>query len=226
MTSSTGVGGQARESAAEIYKRDFWIEENQKHIPAHYRLQKSARIINGIAGSAERDLLDVGCGPATLGRLLRPNIRYHGIDIAIHDPAPNLIESDILAKPIRFADQRFDIVAALGLFEYVGASQDEKFGEIAEIMNERGRFVLTYTNFGHRDKHVFEAFSNVRPPDEFRASLARHFTIDRCFPTSYNWHGGQPAKALLKAANMNVKANIPVIGPKLAVEYFYICSRR
>ena len=54
----------------------------------------------------------------------------------------------------------------------------------------------------------------------------RHFTIDRCFPTSYNWHGGQPAKALLKAANMNVKANIPLIGPKLAVEYFFICSRR
>jgi len=226
MSSSTGVGGQAREGAADIYKRDFWIEENQKHIPAHYRLQKSARIINAIAGGAERDLLDVGCGPATLGRLLQPNIRYHGIDIAIHDPAPNLIESDILKKPIRFADQRFDIVAALGLFEYVGASQDEKFGEIAEIMNERGRFVLTYTNFGHRDKHVFEAFSNVRPPDEFRASLARHFTIDRCFPTSYNWHGGQPAKALLKAANMNVKANIPVIGPKLAVEYFFICSPR
>jgi len=226
MSSSTGVGGQAREGAAEIYKRDFWIKENRKHIPAHYRLQKSARIINAIAGGAERDLLDVGCGPATLGRLLQPNIRYHGIDIAIHDPAPNLIESDILAKPIRFADQRFDIVAALGLFEYVGGRQAEKFGEIAQIMNERGRFVLTYTNFGHRDKHVFEAFSNVRPLDEFRESLACHFTIDRCFPTSYNWHGGQPAKALLKAANMNVKANIPLIGPKLAVEYFFICSRR
>jgi len=164
--------------------------------------------------------------PATLGRLLQPNIRYHGIDIAIHDPAPNLIESDILKKPIRFADQRFDIVAALGLFEYVGASQDEKFAEIAKILTERGRFVLTYTNFGHRDKHVFEAFSNVRPVAEFRASLARHFTIDRCFPTSYNWHGGQPAKALLKAANMNVQANIPLIGPKLAVECFFICSPR
>ena len=226
MSSSTGVGGQARESAADIYKRDFWIEENQKHIPAHYRLQKSARIINAIAGGAERDLLDVGCGPATLGRLLPPNIHYHGIDIAIHDPAPNLIESDILKKPIRFADQRFDIVAALGLFEYVGASQDEKFAEIAKILTERGRFVLTYTNFGHRDKHVFEAFSNVRPVAEFRVSLARHFTIDRCFPTSYNWHGGQPAKALLKAANMNVQANIPLIGPKLAVEYFFICSPR
>jgi SAM-dependent methyltransferase len=224
MSSSAGVGGQARESAAEVYKRDFWIKENRKHIPAHYRLRKSARIINGIAGGQPRDLLDVGCGPATLGRLLDPNIRYHGIDIAIGDPAPNLIETDILKQPIRFADQRFDIVAALGLFEYVGARQDDKFAEIAKILNERGRFVLTYTNFGHRDKHIFEAFSNVQPARAFRESLARYFTIERCFPTSYNWHGGQPAKALLQAANMNVKANIPLAGPKLAVEYFFICA--
>jgi SAM-dependent methyltransferase len=226
MSGSAGVGGQARESAAEIYKRDFWIKENRKHVPAHYRLRKSARIINGIAGGQPRDLLDVGCGPATLGRLLEPNIRYHGIDIAIHDPAPNLIETDILKQPIRFAGQRFDIVAALGLFEYAGARQDDKFAEIAKILTERGRFVLTYTNFGHRDKHIFEAFSNVQPAAAFRESLARSFTIEKCFPTSYNWHGGQPAKPLLQAANMNLKANIPLIGPKLAVEYFFICAPR
>ena len=86
--------------------------------------------------------------------------------------------------------------------------------------------MLTYTNFGHRDKHIFEAFSNVQPFDDFRRSLARYFTIDRYFPTSYNWHGGQPARTLLKAANMPVKANIPLVGPRLAVEYFFVCSRR
>jgi SAM-dependent methyltransferase len=226
MSSSAGVGGPARESAADIYKRDFWIKENRKHVPAHYRLQKSARIINALAGREEGDLLDVGCGPATLMRLVRPNIHYYGIDIAIHDPAPNLIETDILEEPIRFADKRFDIVAALGVFEYVGTSQARMFGEIAELLSDRGRFVLTYTNFGHRDKHIFEAFSNVQPLDDFRRSLARHFTIDQYFPTSYNWHGGQPARPLLKAVNMHLKTNIPVVGPKLAVEYFFICSRR
>jgi len=226
MSSSADIGGQARESAADVYKRDFWIKENRKHVPAHYRLRKSARIINAIAGREERDLLDVGCGPATLMRLLRPNIHYSGIDIAIHDSAPNLIEADILEKPISFGGRRFDIVAALGLFEYVGACQDQKFGEIAQLLGERGKFVLTYTNFGHRDKRIFEAFSNVQSFDDFRRSLARHFTIDRYFPTSYNWHGGQPTRALLKAANMPVRANIPLAGPKLAVEYFFICSRR
>ena len=93
-------------------------------------------------------------------------------------------------------------------------------------MGENGRFVLTYTNFGHRDKHIFEAFSNVQPFGEFRRSLARHFIIDRYFPTSYNWRGGQPYRPVLKAANMYVEANIPLVGPKLAVEYFFICSRR
>jgi SAM-dependent methyltransferase len=226
MSSSAGVGESARESVADLYKHDFWIKENQKHVPAHYRLQKSARIINGIAGRKECNLLDVGCGPATLMRLVRPNIHYYGIDIAIHDPAPNLIEADILEKPIRFGNKRFDIVAALGLFEYVGACQDQKLSEIAELLGERGSFVLTYTNFGHRDKRVFEAFSNVQPFDDFRRSLARLFTIERYFPTSYNWHGGQPARTMLKAANMHVKTNIPLVGPRLAVEYFFICSRR
>lgn len=226
MSSSAGLGGPSREAVADLYKRDFWITENKKHVPAHYRLQKSARILNAIAARDERDLLDVGCGPATLMRLLRPNIHYYGIDIAIHDRAPNLIEADILQKPITFAGKRFDIVAALGLFEYVGACQAQKFDEIAELLSEHGKFVLTYTNFGHRDKRIFEAFSNVQPIDDFRRSLARHFRIDRYFPTSYNWHGGQPARALLKAVNMPLRANIPVVGRSLAVEYFFICSHR
>lgn len=221
-----GFGGPSREGVADRYKHDFWIRENRKHIPAHYRLRKSALVINDLAGAAECDLLDVGCGPATLARLLRPNIRYHGIDIAIHEPAPNLIEADIIDKPISFAGRRFDIVTALGLFEYVGACQDEKFGEIARLLNGDGKFVLTYTNFGHRDRHVFEAFSNVRPTEDFRQSLTRHFNIDRCFPTSYNWHGGQPVRPLLQAANLHIRANIPLVGPRLAVEYFFICSPR
>lgn len=226
MSAQAGFGGPDRESVASRYGHDFWIRENRKHIPAHYRLRKSARIINALAGTSQRDLLDVGCGPATLARLLRPSIRYHGIDIAIHEPAPNLIEADIVDKPITFAGRRFDIVTALGLFEYVGACQDQKFAEIARLLSKDGTFVLTYTNFGHRDRHLFEAFSNVRPMEDFRRSLVRHFAVDRCFPTSYNWHGGQPARPLLKTVNMPVRANIPVVGRRLAVEYFFICSAR
>jgi 2-polyprenyl-3-methyl-5-hydroxy-6-metoxy-1,4-benzoquinol methylase len=226
MNDSANDRGATPEGAVKSYKRDFWIKENQKHIPAHYRLQKAARIVSDVAKGRESDLLDVGCGPATFGTLLPGNIHYHGIDLAIHNPAPNLIETDILENPIKFGEKQFDIIVALGVFEYVGSVQSQKFDEIAQLLNEHGKFVLSYTNFDHHDKHIFEAFSNVQSFVDFQQSLARHFTIDRYFPASHNWHGGQPTRRLVKAANMHVNANIPVLSPRLAVEYFFICSRR
>ncbi len=226
MDNSAHAGDSARVSVAQAHKRDFWIEENRKHTPPHYRLRKTGRIVNEVAGARERDLLDVGCGPATLAAVLRPTINYYGIDIAIQAPAPNLLEADILKGPIKFGDRRFDIIVAQGLFEYLADVQSRKFAEIADLLASDGKFIVTYTNFGHRAKYVFDAFSNVQPMADFRADLARHFTIDRAFPTSYNWNGGQPGHRLLQAVNMGITANIPVVGPKLAVEYFFICSRR
>lgn len=158
--------------------------------------------------------------------VLPQSVHYFGIDIAIHDPAPNLLESDILETPIRFGEKKFDIVVAQGLFEYVGVHQSEKFGEIAQLLRENGKFVVTYTNFSHRAKQIFEAFSNVQPPGDFRQDLARHFTIDRSFPASHNWYGGQPTRTVVKAVNMRLNANIPLISPRLAVEYFFVCSPR
>ena len=128
-----GIDGNAR----QYYKRDFWGKENLKFIEPHFRLEKSARIIDNIARGRECDLLDVGCGPATLMRLLGENIHYHGIDIAIHNPAPNLIEADFLETPIKFSDRIFDIILAQGVFEYVGAFQDQKFAEISKLLAER-----------------------------------------------------------------------------------------
>jgi SAM-dependent methyltransferase len=223
---SADAEGAVRAGVAESHKRDFWIQENKKHTPPHYRLRKTGRVVNRVAGSGDRDLLDVGCGPATLATVVRPGIHYYGIDIAIQEPAPNLMELDILKQPIAFGDRRFDVVVAQGLFEYLSDRQSEKFAEIASLLTDDGKFIVTYTNFGHRAKHVFTAFSNVQPMADFRAGLARHFTIDQQFPTSYNWNGGQPGHKLLQAVNMNLTANIPVVGPKLAVEYFFVCSRR
>ena len=226
--SASGASGShaASGSALRYYKRDFWIKENQKHIPAHYRLQKAARIVNKVAAGRESDLLDVGCGPATLMRLVDKNVHYYGIDIAIHDPAPNLLEVDLLETPVGFGDQRFDIVLSQGVFEYFGEFQEQKFAEVADLLKNNGTFIVTYTNFGHRKKHIYEAFSNVQSMAEFRACLAGHFDIVKSFPTSHNWYGGQPTRPLVKAANMHLNMNIPFLSPKLAVEYFFICSPR
>lgn len=227
MTGAAGGAGAddgtGRGRVAESYKRDFWIKENLKHAQPHYRLQKTARIVNTIASGRPCDLLDVGCGPATLQWLLEDGIRYHGIDLAIHDAAPNLLEADILQTPIGFGAMRFDIVVAQGLFEYLGGSQDVKLGEIAQVLDARGTFVVTYTNFGHRRPSSFEAFSNVQPFDAFLGALRRHFTVAKVFPTAYNWSGGQPRRALVKAANMHVTHHLPTAGRRLAVEYFVLC---
>src|SRR5580693_8966805 len=100
-----GSGGSAR-----YHKRDFWSKENLKFAQSHFRMEKAARMINAMTRGEESNLLDVGCGPAALRDLLDENIQYYGIDIAIHDPAPNLIEADLLNAPIKFGDMLFDIV--------------------------------------------------------------------------------------------------------------------
>ncbi|MGB6456965.1 MAG: methyltransferase domain-containing protein [Streptosporangiaceae bacterium] len=218
--------GEDAGRAARYYKREFWIEENRKHIPAHYRLRKLTRIISKVAAGKTTDLLDVGCGPATLRQLLPDNVSYYGIDIAIHEPAPNLLEADIVETPIRFGNMRFRIVVAQGLFEYLGHAQARKFAEVARILSRRGVFIVTFTNFGHSRAHIYEPFNNIQSVEEFRTSLMQYFRVDRSFPISHNWFGGQPRRELMKAVNMRINWNIPFLSPRLAVEYVFICSPR
>jgi SAM-dependent methyltransferase len=212
--------------SVRYYKRDFWRKENLKFSQPWYRLEKLTRLIGKLAQGRQCTLLDVGCGPATLMQVLPPNIEYYGIDIAIHRPAPNLLEADLLETEIRFGNKQFDVVVAQGVFEYFGDFQSQKLAEIARLLKDNGKFVVTYTNFDHRKRYVYPAISNVQPWREFRSDLAQHFHIDRFYPTSYNWKHGHPNRTILKKANMLVNANIPVLSPALAVEYIFICSPR
>lgn len=218
--------GSATDPHGTLYKKEFWQQENLNYARPHLRMEKVAGLVNKVARGGECSLLDVGCGPAALSALLSPNVRYYGIDIAIQYPAPNLLEADLVEAPIKFADRRFDIVVAQGFFEYVGNHQSEKFAEIAELLNEGGIFIASYVNFSHRHREVYWPYSNVQPFQEFRASLSRHFTITRCFPTSYNWNHWEPSQKLVRAVNMRINANIPLIAPVLAVQYLMICSAR
>lgn len=213
--------------APKYYKKDFWGQENLKFSQPHFRLEKAARLISKLARGRECDLLDLGCGPAALAPLVAPNVHYYGIDIAIQEPAPNLLEADLLASPIRFGDRRFDLVLAQGVFEYLGDHQAEKFAEIAQLLKDRGAtFVVSYVNFGHRDREIYWPYSNIQAIGDFRASLAEHFTIRRQFATSHNWHHHEPAKEPVRTLNLHLNLNVPVISPKLAVEYFFLCSPR
>ena len=218
------VTGSDAGDTGKSYKKDFWDDANRQYAAPHSRAQKVARLVNRIAGGRERDLLDVGCGPAGLRLLLDKNIHYYGIDIAIHDPAQNLIEADLVESPIEFKGKIFDIVVAQGAFEYFGEVESQKFAEIKKLLKDDGTFIVSYWNFGHRNARMYEAFSNIQPLNEFRESLASYFTINASFPASHNWKHNMSDRKLLKAINTHVNMNIPFVSPKLAVEYFFICS--
>lgn len=216
--------GDGSGSTVRDYKRDFWRVENLNFVQPHFRLEKFARIVNKITQEKECDLLDVGCGPATLMYLLERNIHYYGIDIAIHHPAPNLIETDILDAPIKFGSRKFDVILAQGIFEYVGSFQSQKFAEIKELLKDNGTFIVSYWNFSHRNTNIYEPFNNIQSIDDFRKDLARYFDITKSFPASHNWRHNMPGRRFVKAAQMHINMNAPVISPILAVEYLFICS--
>lgn len=218
----------ATDEGVQYHQREFWDTENLRFSEPHYRSQKAVRIITKIARKQGRDLdlLDVGCGPAALMHQVPPGIRYHGIDIAIHDPAPNLREADLVKDPIGFDGKQFDIVIAQGVFEYLPGVQAQRFAEVAEILKPGGTFIVTYWNYAHHNAQHFHAHRNVQPIAEFRAALAQHFRVDRSFPASHNWQQTWPNRPLIKTVNMHLNAHIPVISTKLAVEYFFLCSPR
>jgi len=210
----------------KYYKKDFWKTENLKYSKPHFRMEKAARIITQLSRGRTPDLLDVGCGPATLQHLVPPNVRYHGIDIAIPNPGPTLAEVDFVANPIGLGDQKFDIVLAQGVFEYMGEFQRQKLAEIAGLLAPGGTFVVSYVNFGHRDREIYWPYNNMQPIASFGRDLGRFFKIKQFFPTSHNWGHSEPNRRLLRAINMRLNTNLPWLSPKLAVEYFFVCSAR
>lgn len=206
--------------------RDYWIVENAQYAAPSFRLRKCAVTINAMAGSRQCAILDVGCGPAALRPLLNSNISYYGIDIAIHQPAPYLREIDITREAIAYGDKRFDFVVALGFFEYMGQQQNRKLEEIRAILKDDGKFMMSYINFGHFHRKVWPNYNNVQPVSEMKKSLDKIFRVERCFPASHHWRQKQPGKSSFPTLQMRLNFNIPIMSSLLAVEYFFICSRR
>ena len=213
-------------SVTAYYKRDFWARENLKYVRPHFRLKKAARLVNKIAAGQDCKLLDVGCGPATLMRLLDPNIHYRGIDMAIHSPSPDLVEMDFVENPIRFGEEKFDIVIAQGVFEYIGKVQLKKLQEISRLLRPGGRFIVSYVNFDHHKRVLYEPYNNVQLFTEFRDSVGQVFNIDRTVPTSHNWRHREPDWWFMEQIHMGITGTIPLISRLFAVEYFLVCSSR
>ncbi len=175
--------------------------------------------MNRLAVGKDCRLLDVGCGPATLGLLLAPNIQYFGIDIAIQEPSPNLKECDILQEPISSEEAPFDLIVAQGLFEYLADSQSRKFAEIADLLTPDGNFIVSYVNFDHRRPDLLLALQqhSVRSsiPEQPGETLRHREAVpDRAQLEP------QRAMALVRASTEHaVNRNIPFLTSRLGVEY-------
>jgi len=208
------------------YKRDFWVDENLKYERPHFRMEKAARLANRIASGKPCDLLDVGCGPATLQGLLHPNIHYYGIDIAIQEPESNLIEMDFVEEPIKFQDRRFDIIVTQGVFEYIGKVQRQKLSEIHDLLSADGTFIATYVNFDHWNRNIYQPYNNVQSFSDFYGSLKEFFCVDRHFPTSHRWYHDEPHGRVMWALQKHINLNVPIISRLFGVEYFFICSAK
>lgn len=192
----------------------------------YFRLEKLAMTINFLANGKTWNLLDLGCGPATLAKLIKGNIPYYGIDIAIQEPAPNLLEMDITRNPIAFGDMTFNIVVAAGIFEFLGRFHQQKLHEISAILLEDGIFITTYTNFDHIDHERLAQYpiDNIMPIKDFKMRLERLFTIDSWYPCSHNWPLTEPKRRWLKKIQMPMRLNIPFLSRLLAINYMFICS--
>lgn len=210
--------------------REYWERASLPYAEPYFRVEKCARIVTELAGGRPCDVLDVGCGPATLASLLPGSIRYFGIDLAIHEPADNLIECDLRTSPLRFREMTFDIVVAAGLFEYLGHAQDRVLREIRDILNPGGTFVVTYTNF----EQIFHRVPSVRAYDvgrydneqslaEFRRKVQHYFVVDRWFPSSHNLSTREPTFRPSTAIQLPLQRRIPVLSRLFAVNCFFIC---
>ena len=216
---------QKRVADENYFKKDFWIQQNLLYSKPNFRARKCARLVNQMSQGRPRDLLDIGCGPAALRDLLDPNIRYFGIDIALHEPAPYLLELDFAQNPISFHNRRFDFIVALGVFEFMGQNQSRKFAEIRDILKGDGKLIVSYINFNFFRTRVSPYYNNIQSVAEMKENLERVFQVVRCFPASHHWRFRQPGKYAFPAIQMRLNRSIPLISSWLALEYFFVCSR-
>jgi SAM-dependent methyltransferase len=131
-----------------------------------------------------------------------------------------------VAAPISFGAKEFDVIVAQGVFEYIGRWQDRKFAEIARILRKDGIFIASYVNFGHRAAHIYAPYNNIQSFRDFSRSLTACFDIRRVIPTSHQWHHREPRRQWMKRLQMKLNIRVPVISQLLAVEYFFVCSKR
>jgi len=129
----------------------YWNSRSPEFDGIHPRLQLIGELVASIPGIAT--MLDVGCGPAAVRRVIPSTIEYFGVDIASdviaaqHDPEHfEVIDLDGDARC--FGERRFDLILCSGVFEYIQRTQP-----FMQFLRRKsapdGHLIFSFTNHQH-----------------------------------------------------------------------------
>lgn len=147
-----------------------------------------------IIADPDKLILDVPCGTGEFSSLFRQE-GYSGIDISQRyvDYALKHYKKRFYCRDAcnnGFKESYFDFVLIIGFFHHLDRPDIEKvLHEVKRVLKPCGRVLLiedapvtSRWNFIGRILQSQDVGSNIRPPDEYRAILQKHFFIQRYYP--------------------------------------------
>lgn len=167
------------------------IDPNWSYAPTYFQ---KMRLIDEIMLTIPKNakVLDVGCGEGVLVE------RYRALGYDIQGVDANY-ESEIVTRAVvtslPFANQHFDVVMLLDVFEHVPVSdQPRALDEVHRVLKSSGIFLASIPNLAHWNSRwrmffrgevdrtdIIENHVGERPHAENRRCLERSgFTIDSC----------------------------------------------
>ncbi len=173
----------------------YWKKETQKYQTPHLRL---SRIVDEIRQRTPQGrILDIGCGPQTLGSMLGSSHDYSGVDIVgtgdAHFQAFNLETQPLSEFPFQ---EPFDIVTCSGLFEYLSLERIEGLLHLIhkQLLTPQSLFIATYTNFSHvtrrRGKSHAKWVTKITLAEMKQVFERCGFEIETTYPSYYKLRGG------------------------------------
>lgn len=129
--------------------QEHWNDRARAFGTPHARLRAIANLVASLPGGPGT-LLDLGCGPATLGSMLPSGTDYFGVDIVgdvmpVETSPDHFAVADLNRGEEPFPSRRFDVVVVSGMFEYI-RDPSAFINLLARKVRPGGHLILTYMN--------------------------------------------------------------------------------
>lgn len=159
--------------------------------------EHAARYVFALPFVEGKSVLDIACGTGYGLALLKATARHvTGVDVDVKAAVEAMAECDtraavLLGDGLRlpFADESFDAVTSFETLEHLH-ERGRFLAELKRVLKSDGRLILSTPNANYTAPvngkpsnpfHIFEY-----KPDELRAELAAHFTVDKFLGQTLN----------------------------------------